>query len=370
MTQQDPLDEIIRQVHRQLVEFDGHVDTPMIERCVGSCAPLLAETQVSAVAERVSRLLFGLGPLEPLLQDSDTTELMVNGPGQVWVERNGAMISTEVFIDEDTLRVVIDRILGPLGLRVDRTAPFVDARLADGSRVNIAVPPLAVDGPYLTIRRFREKAFELGDFCEPDSEAFLIDALLHRKSIVVSGGTGSGKTSLLNALARHIKPGERVITIEDAAELRLPGDHTVRLETRPANAEGIGQVSIRALVRNALRMRPDRIVIGEVRGAEALDMIQAMNTGHDGSMSTCHANSALDALHRIEAMALMADVDVPLQVVHEYVRSAVDLVVHLERGSEGQRRVLSIYRCGHDEGWAMQDGEFLGVSSSSDGVHD
>lgn len=369
MTQQDPLDDITRQVHRQLVELDGHVDMSMIERCVGSGAPLLAETQVAAVAERVSRLLFGLGPLEQLLQDGDTTELMVNGPGPVWIERNGSMISTDVLIDGDELRIVIDRILDPLGLRVDRTAPFVDARLADGSRVNIAVPPLAVDGPYLTIRRFREQAFELGDFCEPDSEAFLVDALLRRKSIVVSGGTGSGKTSLLNALAGHIKRGERVITIEDAAELRLPGDHTVRLETRPANAEGVGQVSIRALVRNALRMRPDRIVIGEVRGAEALDMIQAMNTGHDGSMSTCHANSPLDALRRIEAMTLMADVDLPLQVVREHVRSAVDLVVHLERGPQGQRRVRSIYRCGHDEGWAMQDGEFLGVTSTGDGVH-
>jgi len=352
----DSTAEVASTVHRQLVELGEAVDANRIERHIELCAPLLSGTQMLTVVEMVNRLLGGFGPLESLLADETVTELMVNGPGAVWVERNGAMVSSEVVVDRETLRVIIDRILDPLGLRVDRTAPFVDARLNDGSRVNIAVPPLAVDGPYLTIRRFRDRPFALQDFCCTDSRAFLVEAVEARRSIVVSGGTGSGKTSLLNALAAHIRPGERVITIEDAAELRLPGDHTVRLESRPANAEGVGQVSIRALLRNALRMRPDRLVVGEVRGAEALDMVQAMNTGHDGSMSTCHANSPLDALRRIEAMALMADIDVPLQIMQEHVRSAVDLVVQVVRTPDGQRRVHSIYECGAAERWIMQDG--------------
>lgn len=356
----DPLDDVTRRAHRHLVDRDAPADEPMIEACVESIAPLLSRAQILVVAERVQRLLVGLGPLEPLLADGLTTELMINGPGGVWIERCGAMVATGVVVDGDTLQVIIDRILGPLGLRVDRTAPFVDARLADGSRVNIAVPPLAVDGPYVTIRRFRAQPFDLADFCEPAVHALLVHAVQNRKSIVVSGGTGSGKTSLLNAVAAYVAAGERVITIEDAAELRLPGDHTVRLEARPANAEGVGQIPIRSLVRNALRMRPDRLVIGEVRGAEALDMIQAMNTGHDGSMSTCHANSPIDALRRLEAMALMADVDMPLEVMRDQIRSAVDLVVHVERSASGLRRVRSIYRSeSGNEGWVVRDGAVL-----------
>jgi pilus assembly protein CpaF len=225
----DLLDDVTRRAHRHLVDRDEPTPEPMIEACVESIAPLLSHAQVRVVVERVQRLLVGLGPLEPLLADALTTELMINGPGGVWIERSGAMVATGVLVDADTLRVIIDRILGPLGLRVDRTAPFVDARLADGSRVNIAVPPLAVDGPYVTIRRFRAQPFELDDFCEPDVHTVLVHAVRTRKSIVVSGGTGSGKTSLLNAVAAFIDAGERVITIEDAAELRLPGDHTVRL---------------------------------------------------------------------------------------------------------------------------------------------
>lgn len=285
-----------------------------------------------------------LGPLDSLLAQEGITEIMVNGPGTVWVERNGQMVRTDVEIDRSMLQVTIERIIGPLGLRVDRTAPFLDARLPDGSRVNIAVPPLAVDGPYLTIRRFRSEPFRLADFGSAQSVAIAAAAVRERRSILVSGATGSGKTSLLGALARHIAPSERVITIEDAAELRLPGDHVVRLEARPANAEGIGAVSIRALVRNALRMRPDRLVVGEVRGAEAFDMLQAMCTGHAGSLSTCHANSPADALKRVEAMALMADVAMPLSVLRDQVRSAIDLVIHVERHPRNQRRIVSMFQ--------------------------
>lgn len=352
--QVDPVDEIARQVHGALLKLDRQVSPPKVREHVVAAAPLFSPLQVQTVVERVMQLLIGLGPLDPLLDDPTITELMVNGPGRVWVERDGELTATDILVDKETLRLVIDRILTPLGLRVDRTAPFVDARLADGSRVNVAVPPLAVDGPYLTIRRFREQPFLVDEYCGGETKAFLVDAVVRRKSIVVSGGTGSGKTSFLNALAGHVGDCERVVTIEDAAELRLPGSHTVRLEARPANAEGIGQVSIRSLVRNALRMRPDRIIVGEVRGAEAFDMIQAMNTGHDGSMSTCHANSPLDALRRIEAMALMSDVNVPPQIMHEHVTSAVDVVVQLARGSDGKRRVHSIYRAGEQPGWVLR----------------
>lgn len=292
-----------------------------------------------------------LGRLAPLFAEGDVTEIMVNGPGPVWVERNGEMVRTEVEIDRTMLQVTIERIIGPLGLRVDRTAPFVDARLPDGSRVNIAVPPLAVDGPYLTIRRFRSEPFCLADFGSGASVELAADAVRNRRSILISGATGSGKTSLLGALAGHIATTERVITIEDAAELRLPGDHVVRLEARPANAEGVGAVSIRSLVRNALRMRPDRLVVGEVRGAEAFDMLQAMCTGHAGSLSTCHANSPSDALRRIEAMALMADVAMPLSVLREQVAGAIDLVIHVERDQGNHRRIRSMFQPSLEPHW-------------------
>lgn len=292
-----------------------------------------------------------LGPLAPLLAQGDITEIMVNGPGPVWIERNGQMVRTDVEIDRPMLQVTIERIIGPLGLRVDRTAPFVDARLPDGSRVNIAVPPLAVDGPYVTIRRFRSEPFLLADFCTTESARLAAAAVRDRRSILVSGATGSGKTSLLGALASHVEATERVITIEDAAELRLPGQHVVRLEARPANAEGVGAVSIRSLVRNALRMRPDRLVVGEVRGAEAFDMLQAMSTGHSGSMSTCHANSPTDALRRIEAMALMADVDLPLSVLRDQIATAIDLVVHVERGEGSRRRIASMFQPAGEPRW-------------------
>jgi pilus assembly protein CpaF len=363
------LDDVTRRAHRHLIQNSTNLEQlgdTAIQSCVESIAPLLSSAELASVADRVGRLLFGFGPLESLLGDPEITELMVNGPGTVWVERNGKLTLSGVEVDREMLRVIVDRIVGPLGLRVDRTAPFVDARLPDGSRVNIAVPPLAVDGPYITIRRFRARAYTLADFCKPEVQDLLVDAIRNRQSLVVSGGTGSGKTSLLNALAAHIEPGERVITIEDAAELRFPGDHTVRLEARPANAEGVGQATVRSLLRNALRMRPDRLIIGEVRGSEALDMIQAMNTGHDGSMSTCHANSPLDALRRIEAMALMGDVDLPIEVLRDHLWAAVDLIVHVQRIDGGQRQVCSIYRCEGEEGsWSVRDGERAETSSGS-----
>lgn len=353
------LDAATQRVHRQIIRGDQSLqpeDVSAIRRQVKDLSPLLSGSEVDTVTARVSQQLFGLGPLEPLLADPDVTEIMVNGPHSVWIERRGQLSAVAVDIDEHMLRIVIERIVGPLGLRVDRTQPFVDARLVDGSRVNIAVAPLALDGPYVTIRRFQAEPLKLAEFGGPAIESLLRSAVAQRVSLIVSGGTGSGKTSLLNALAAGIRPGERVITIEDAAELRLPGEHTVRLEARPPNAEGVGQVSIRALVRNALRMRPDRLIVGEVRGAEALDMVQAMNTGHDGSMSTCHANSPIDALRRIESMVMMAEIGLPVDVVREHVQAAIGLIVHVERAEQGHRRVASIYACADGGRLLVSDG--------------
>jgi pilus assembly protein CpaF len=245
-------------------------------------------------------------------------------------------------LDAATIEHLIERVVGPLGLRVDRSSPLVDARLPDGSRANAVVPPLAVDGPCLTIRRFGVQQVSLDDVCPPGVAPLLRWAVAVRLNLVVCGGTGAGKTTLLNALAAAVPAGERIITVEDAAELRLPSEHVVRLEARPANAEGVGRVTVRELVRNALRMRPDRIVVGEVRGAESLDMLQAMNTGHEGSLSTCHANSPADALRRLETMALMAGTGLPLAAVREQLASAIDLVVQVARQPGGARRVVAV----------------------------
>jgi pilus assembly protein CpaF len=238
--------------------------------------------------------------------------------------------------------VLIERVLGPLGRRVDRASPFADARLPDGSRVHVVVPPVAIDGPHVTIRRFRSVAVGLGDFADEPVVALVSESVLRRRNVLVSGATSAGKTTLLNAMAALVDPRERVVTIEDAAELRLPLPHVVRLEVRPPNAEGAGAIGQRELVRNALRMRPDRLLVGEVRGEEAFDMVQAMNTGHDGSMSTCHANSVIDALRRLESMVLVAATGLPLDAIREQIGSSIDVVIHVERGRGGHRRVVDV----------------------------
>jgi pilus assembly protein CpaF len=319
----------------------------IVDREAGLLDEAARDHLVALVAERS----FGLGPLEPLLSDPTVDEVMVNGVGgdvSVWVERAGRLEPTSVaFAGEAELRHAIERILAPLGRRVDEAEPLVDARLPDGSRVNVVIPPLAVDGPVLTIRRFRRRALGPGDLVElgtwtPPLRDMLERAVGARLNVLVSGGTGSGKTTTLNALSSFIPATERVVTVEDAAELRLQQPHVVRLEARPASIEGRGAVTIRQLVRNALRMRPDRIVVGEVRGAEALDMLGAMTTGHDGSLSTVHAGSAEEALRRLETLALMADVALPHAAVREQVASAVDLVVHQARLPDGARRVVGV----------------------------
>lgn len=306
--------------------------------------PLLSPDNVADLSERVMADLHGFGRLDRLLNDPHVTEVMVNGPGPVWVERDGAIHATELVISSREIGRISERIVTPLGLRVDRSSPMVDARLPDGSRVNIVVPPLAIDGPYITIRRFAARTLPVTDFTDAATARYLQKAVQAKANIVVSGGTGAGKTTLLNALAGFVNSAERIVTIEDAAELQLPNRHVVRLESRPATADGVGQVSIRDLVRNSLRMRPDRIVVGEVRGAEALDMIQAMNTGHAGSLCSCHANSPADALRRLETMVLMAEMDLPIATVKDHLQSAIDLVVQVSRTESGQRRITAIAR--------------------------
>jgi pilus assembly protein CpaF len=311
-------------------------------------AALLGGDDREALVARVLRDTVGLGPLEDLLADPTVEEVMVNGPGQVYIERGGRIEAVDAaFADEEELRNAIERILAPLGRRIDELSPMVDARLADGSRVNAVIPPLAIDGPALSIRRFGatrpgpRELVELGTLTE-DQLGLLEQAVGERRSVLVSGGTGSGKTTMLNALSGFVSAGERLVTIEDAAELRLRRRHVVRLESRPAGVEGRGEVTIRDLLRNALRMRPDRIVIGEVRGAEALDLLTALNTGHRGALSTVHANSPADALARLETLALMAGLGLPHEAIAAQVRRGIDLVVHLERLPDGSRRVTAI----------------------------
>ncbi|MBI2706261.1 MAG: CpaF family protein [Actinobacteria bacterium] len=336
------------EVHRDLVERELDVlgsapdGSERVAALIREHEPLLPDGTVQLLIERLVARVAGLGPLQPLLEDELVTDILVNGDGSVWVERCGHVERTPVDVDEPTILHLIERIVGPLGLRADRASPLVDARLPDGSRVNAVVRPLAIDGPCLTIRRFAVRPHPLGAFCAGGVRHLLEWAITSRRNVLVSGGTGSGKTTLLNALAARIPSGERIITIEDAAELRLPGEHVVRLEARPANSEGIGEVRIRDLVRNALRMRPDRILIGEVRSGEALDLLQAMNTGHEGSLSTCHANSTADALRRLETMVLMSDLDLPLPAIREQIASSLDLIVQVARRPDGGRRVVAV----------------------------
>jgi pilus assembly protein CpaF len=332
-------------VHHQVLAQVGplaEVDRILVESLVRSADPLLPAAEVDATVARVQARIGGLGPLDPLLTDPEVSEVMVNGPGPVWVERLGRIERTVVVVDTATINQMLQRIVTPLGLRIDPSSPMVDARLADGSRVNAVVPPLAVDGPCLTIRRFRARTVPLAAVAAPPVVALLRWAVARRCNIVVSGGTGAGKTTLLNALASAIGRDERIVTVEDAAELRIPHPHVVRLEARPSSVEGLGAVPIRQLVRNALRMRPDRLIVGEVRGAEALDMLQAMNTGHEGSLSTCHANGPDDALRRLETMVLMGEVSLPLPAVREQLTAAVDLIVQVARQRDGSRRIAVV----------------------------
>jgi pilus assembly protein CpaF len=340
-------DSASARVHARLLAEGDDGGGGLAERVaalVGQEAPLLGPRQRARLVGEVLAAVGGLGPLEPLLADPSVTDVMVNGPGpgKVWVERAGMLRRVPVDLSATAIEHLIEKVVAPLGLRIDRASPLVDARLPDGSRVNAVVPPLAVDGPCFTIRRFGARTLPVEAFASPPVATLLAWAVVARLNVLVSGGTGAGKTTLLNALGRHIPPGERVVTVEDAAELRLPGEHVLRLEARPANAEGAGEVRVRDLVRNALRMRPDRILVGEVRGPEALDMLQAMNTGHEGSLSTCHANSPVDALRRVETMVLMGEVNLPLAAVRAQLRSALDLVVQVARGADGERRVVAV----------------------------
>jgi pilus assembly protein CpaF len=292
--------------------------------------------------------ILGHGPLERLLADESITEIMVNGPFDVWVERQGRLFETTVrFTDESHLRRIINKMVAQVGRRIDESSPMVDARLPDGSRVNAVIPPLSLTGPLVTIRKFSRRRLDLGDLIRlgtmsTETVEFLERCILAELNILISGGTGSGKTTLLNALSSSIPDDDRIVTIEDAAELRLNQRHVLCLEARPKNIEGEGEIPIRELVRNSLRMRPDRIIVGEVRGAEALDMLQAMNTGHDGSLCTVHANTPRDALARIETMVLMAGFELPIRAIRQQVASALDLIVHLERVEDGSRRVTAI----------------------------
>ncbi len=298
--------------------------------------------------EQITDEILGLGPLEPLLRDATITEVMVNGPQQVYIEREGKLELTGVtFQNDEHVMKIIQRIIAPIGRRIDESSPMVDARLVDGSRVNAIIPPLSLVGPVVTIRKFAASPFTVDDLIRfgtstPEMFEFLEACVKARLNIFVSGGTGSGKTTTLNVLSSFIPDDERIVTIEDAAELQLRQEHVVTLEARPSNIEGKGAVPIRELVRNALRMRPDRIVVGEVRSGEALDMLQAMNTGHDGSMSTGHANSPRDMLARLETMVLMAGMDLPLRAIREQTASAVDLIVHQNRLKDGTRKIVSI----------------------------
>jgi pilus assembly protein CpaF len=292
--------------------------------------------------------IFAFGPITPLLSDPGVSEIMVNGFETIYVERNGQVTPyAQRFLSEESLRAIIDRIVSRVNRRLDESSPFVDARLPDGCRVNATIPPVSLSGPCLTIRKFRRDPFSIKELVRigtltDEASRYLCDAVRRRRNIIVSGGTGSGKTTLLNALSNFIPDEERIITIEDAAEIRLAKPHVIRLEARPANIEGSGAVTIRDLVRNSLRMRPDRIIVGECRGGEALDMLQAMNTGHDGSITTGHANTARDMLRRLETMVLFSGVEIPARAIREQIASAIDLVVHTSRVGGGRRAVTSV----------------------------
>ena len=361
-SRKDPFADVKRSVHTELLGslgpklYDPHMAQSELEQQVRHTLQRVVEQQETPLSnadrarltQEVADDILGYGPLEPLLRDPDISEVMVNGPSRIYVETGGRLtLAAAQFADEAHLRRTIDKIVARVGRRIDEASPMVDARLPDGSRVNAVVAPIALDGSVLTIRKFAADPFRAEDLVSfgtlsASTWHFLEACVLGRLNILVSGGTGSGKTTTLNVLSAAIPDDERIVTIEDAAELQLHQDHVLRLESRPPNIEGRGQVAIRDLVRNSLRMRPDRIVVGEVRDGAALDMLQAMNTGHDGSLSTVHANTPRDALSRLETMVLMAGVDLPVRAIREQVCSAVDLIVQQARLKDGTRRIVAI----------------------------
>jgi pilus assembly protein CpaF len=357
----DPFAELKNRVHLGLIEdlgrqiFGAGVDgTAMHARITAELRarlehePGLSKDDRERLVEELRDDVLGHGPLERLLGDDTITEIMINGPFDVWIEREGTLHKTSVrFTDESHLRRIITKMVAEVGRRIDESQPMVDARMPDGSRINAVIPPLSLSGPLMTIRRFGAERLGLEDLVRmgtltPDTCDLLQRCVEARLNVLISGGTGAGKTTLLNALSAAIPDSERIVTIEDAAELKLDQRHVLRLECRPKNIEGEGEVAIRDLVRNALRMRPDRIVVGEVRGAEALDMLQALNTGHDGSLTTLHANSPRDALARVETMVMMAGYDLPLRAIRQQIAAALDLILHLERMHDGSRKVVAI----------------------------
>jgi pilus assembly protein CpaF len=345
---------LAREVHRHLVEVavdDAGDLATEAERHLRTLAPLLPRDDREQVLGAALAHAQGLGPLEPLLADPTVTEILVNAGTEVWVERAGRLERAAELAD-GAAEVLIERIIGPLGLRVDRLRPTVDARLADGSRFHAVIPPVAIDGACLAIRRFAPRSLPLSSFAAPPVARLLRELVEARANLVVSGATSSGKTTLLNALLGAVPPGERLLTIEDAAELRLDTPDVVRLEARPPTVEGTGEVTVRDLVRAALRLRPDRLVVGEVRGAEALDMVLALNTGHDGSLTTCHGNGPLEVLKRIEAMVLMGAPSWPPATAEEHVRRSIDVVIHLGRGRDGRRVVEDVVEVAEPGGGA------------------
>jgi pilus assembly protein CpaF len=358
----DPLAQLKRKVHQSLLDalgptlYDAELDEKELAgkvrqtlgQVVESDDVLLTAVERARIIEEVSNEILGHGPLEPFLRDPQITEIMVNGSSQIYIERDGRLEPAPAAFDDDLhLRRTIEKIVGRVGRRIDEASPMVDARLPDGSRVNAVLPPVALDGPTLTIRKFAKDPFTVADLVRfgtftPAVAALLEACVRGRLNVLISGGTGSGKTTTLNVLSGFVPHSERIVTIEDAAELQLRQDHVVRMESRPANIEGRGAVSTRELVRNALRMRPDRIIVGEVRDGAALDMLQAMNTGHDGSLTTLHANAPRDALSRLETMVLMAGVDLPTRAIREQAASAIDLIVHQARLRDGTRRLTHV----------------------------
>lgn len=358
----DDYSDLKEKVHTEMIELINHEVAggkditgnqeeyllKSIEGLIDVNATGISRADRSRIQKEIYNNVVGLGPLEPLLEDPDISEIMVNGPYNVYVERRGKLeLSSTVFKDNEHLLNIINRIVSSVGRRIDETSPMVDARLADGSRVNAVIPPIVLNGPTITIRKFSKNPLTVSDLIQkasisPMMMSFLEACVKGKLNIIVSGGTGSGKTTLLNVLSGYIPDTDRIVTIEDAAELQLRQNHVVTMESRPANLEGAGQITIRELVRNALRMRPDRIVVGEVRSGETLDMLQAMNTGHDGSLTTAHSNSPRDLMSRLETMVLMSGMELPIKAIREQVSSALDVIVHQSRMKDGSRKVINI----------------------------